>query len=222
MSRSCLGTSSPKATHFAPPSGIYGSRTIRNDKRWVSNFPAIGSNQVASDTNNNGSGNNNNSLSDDQLPAASSSPLNTEDVSQVQTTEAPKGSVVFPQKDTSLSPDSKSKMKGSPLTAREKLRAARIRGRNVEAKAPKPELRRSLLDSLMEIEKGKMRSGLPKAPADMFEDSNRTLPKQGLVFEFPGGIDVFFVVVSFVFICTVMFGTTYIVWKVGAIHFNEY
>lgn len=78
-----------------------------------------------------------------------------------------------------------------------------------------------VLDALRESDRGK-KKGLPEAPGNMFDDSKRGLPQQGFTFQFPGGNDLFIIVFSFVFISTVMFATTYIVWKVGAIHFNEY
>lgn len=112
-------------------------------------------------------------------------------------------------------------IKRSPLTARERLRAARVLSRYTESKASKPELGSKLLDALKESDKGK-RSGLPEAPANLFDDSKRGMPKPGWTFEFPGGFDLFLIVFSFVFISTVMFATTYIVWKLGGIHFNEY
>ena len=113
-------------------------------------------------------------------------------------------------------------VKRSPLTAREKLRAARVLSRYNESKASKPDLGSKLIEALRESEKGKKRSGLPEAPTNLFDDSKRGMPKPGWTFEFPGGFDVFLVAFSFIFISTIMFATTYIVWKVGAIHFNEY
>lgn len=106
------------------------------------------------------------------------------------------------------------------LTARERLRAARVLSRDSDqSKPPKSQMGRSVLDALRESEKGK--KGLPEAPANLLDDSKRGMPKKGLTFDFPGGLDLFLIAFSFVFISTVMFATTYIVWKVGAIHFNE-
>lgn len=114
-------------------------------------------------------------------------------------------------------------LKRSPLTVREKLRAARVLSRYTEPKASIPAtMGNKLLDALRESDKGKKRSGLPEAPTNIFDDSKRGMPKPGWTFEFPGGIDVFLIAVSFVLISTIMFATTYVVWKVGAIHFNEY
>ncbi|CAH9098204.1 unnamed protein product [Cuscuta europaea] len=116
----------------------------------------------------------------------------------------------------------KPSLRRSSLTAREKLRAARVLNRyNEPNTASKPMAGNKLFDVLREAEKGK-KKGLPEAPNNMLDDSKRGLPKAGLTFDFPGGSDVFLIVFSFVFISTVMFGTTYIVWKMGAIHFNEY
>ncbi|KAI3470900.1 hypothetical protein Pfo_027563 [Paulownia fortunei] len=117
---------------------------------------------------------------------------------------------------------SSSTLKRSPLTARERLRAARVLSRYTDSKPSKPELGSKLLEALRETDKGKKRPGLPEAPTNLFDDSKRGLPKQGWTISIPGGMDVFLIIFSFVFISSVMFATTYIVWKVGAIHFNEY
>ncbi|CAI9774916.1 unnamed protein product [Fraxinus pennsylvanica] len=117
---------------------------------------------------------------------------------------------------------SSSTQKRAPLTARERLRAARVLSRYTESKPSKPELGSKLLEALRESDKGKRRPSLPEAPSNMLDDSKRGLPNPGWTFEFPGGVDVFLVILSFVLISTVMFATTFIVWKVGAIHFNEY
>lgn len=115
-----------------------------------------------------------------------------------------------------------SAVKRASLTARERLRAARVLSRYTDSKPSKPELGSRLLDALQESDKGKKRPGLPQAPTNLFDDSKRGMPKEGWTIDLPGGMDVFFIAVSFVLISTVMFATTYIVWKVGAIHFNEY
>lgn len=143
--------------------------------------------------------------------------------SVVQASKVSNGSVTstnLQQEASSAIP--KPTVKRSPLTAREKLRAARVLSRYNESKASKPDLGSKLIEALRESEKGKKRSGLPEAPTNLFDDSKRGMPKPGWTFEFPGGFDVFLVAFSFIFISTVMFATTYIVWKVGAIHFNEY
>ncbi|KAL5996040.1 hypothetical protein ACLOJK_026113 [Asimina triloba] len=113
--------------------------------------------------------------------------------------------------------------KRSPLTARERLRAARVLSKyNTVSKPSKPDLGNKVLDALRASDGGKARSGLPQAPTNLFDDRKRGLPKQGWTFNFPGGNDLLLIIFSFVFISTVMFTTTYIVWKSGAIHFNEY
>ncbi|KAG9453522.1 hypothetical protein H6P81_006426 [Aristolochia fimbriata] len=112
--------------------------------------------------------------------------------------------------------------KKSPLTARERLKAARVLSRYADSKPSKSEMGSKVLDALRETEKGKKRSGLPEAPSNLFDDSKRGLPKPGLTFDFPGGNDLLPIIFSFVFISSVMFATTYVVWKAGAIHFNEY
>lgn len=108
-----------------------------------------------------------------------------------------------------------------PLTAREKLRAARVLSKYTEAKPSKSNSGSKIIDALRESDKGKKRSRLPEAPSNLLDDSKRGMPKPGWTFDFPGGPDLFFIIVSFVTISTIMLGTTYLVWKVGAIHFNE-
>ncbi|XP_071734395.1 uncharacterized protein [Rutidosis leptorrhynchoides] len=115
--------------------------------------------------------------------------------------------------------------KRSKLTAREKLKAARVRSRDSEPKpVKKPELGSKVLEALRESDRvtGRKRSGLPEAPVNLLDDSKRGMPKKGLTFELPVGWDVFLIILSVVTISTIMFTTTYVVWKVGAIHFNEY
>ncbi|KAJ7963946.1 Differentiation-associated protein 1, putative isoform 1 [Quillaja saponaria] len=123
---------------------------------------------------------------------------------------------------SAVSSNTKSIRKRSPLTARERVRAARVLSRYTESKSSKSNMGSTVLDALKESDRGKKRSRLPEAPTNLFDDSKRGMPKQGLTFQFPGGFDLFVIVFSFVFISTIMFATTFFVWKVGAIHFNEY
>ena len=69
---------------------------------------------------------------------------------------------------------------------------------------------------------GRKRFGLPEAPTNMLDDSKHGMPKNGLTFELPVGWDVFLIILSVTVISTIMFTTTLVVWKMGAIHFNEY
>ncbi|XP_066388223.1 uncharacterized protein [Miscanthus floridulus] len=129
--------------------------------------------------------------------------------------------------------------KRAPLTARERLRAARVLGKYAEpsakgsssssSKSAKPEFGSGVLDALREADAkkggaggGRRGSRLPEAPGNLFDDSKRGMPKEGWTFELPFGVDVFLVLVSFTLITTIMFGTAFLVWKLGAIHFNEY
>ncbi|XP_010427406.1 PREDICTED: uncharacterized protein LOC104712251 [Camelina sativa] len=136
-----------------------------------------------------------------------------------------------PSSDSSSKPASESVESGSngsakkaPLTARERLKAARVLSRYTEAtpKPSKPKMGSQLLDVLKESDKKtKRKPGLPEAPTNMLDDSRRGMPKNGLTFDLPGGSDILIIAFSFVFISTVMFATTFLVWKLGAIHFNE-
>ncbi|WVZ56598.1 hypothetical protein U9M48_007099 [Paspalum notatum var. saurae] len=130
--------------------------------------------------------------------------------------------------------------KRAPLTARERLRAARVLGKYAEPSAKgsasssskpgnKPEFGSGVLDALREADAkkagpggGRRGSRLPEAPGNLFDDSKRGMPKEGWTFELPFGVDVFLVLVSFTLITSIMFGTAFLVWKLGAIHFNEY
>jgi hypothetical protein len=47
------------------------------------------------------------------------------------------------------------------------------------------------------------------------------MPKDGWAFELSFRVDVFLVLVSFTLITTIMFGTAFLIWKLGTIHFNE-
>ncbi|CAA7060423.1 unnamed protein product [Microthlaspi erraticum] len=114
--------------------------------------------------------------------------------------------------------------KRAPLTARERLRAARVLSRYTEAtpKPSKPKMGSQILEVLKESDKKSNRKpGLPQAPTNMLDDSKRGMPKNGLTFDLPGSADILIIAFSFVFISTVMFATTFLVWKLGAIHFNE-
>ncbi|KAK1265652.1 hypothetical protein QJS04_geneDACA010622 [Acorus gramineus] len=93
-----------------------------------------------------------------------------------------------PEKLDNVLPSAKqSVVKRSSLTAREKLRAARVLSKYTQSKPSKSEPGRKILDALRENDKGKSRSGLPEAPSNMFDDGKRGMPKQGLTFDFPGG-----------------------------------
>ncbi|GER44384.1 P-loop containing nucleoside triphosphatehydrolases superfamily protein [Striga asiatica] len=87
--------------------------------------------------------------------------------------------------------------KRAPLTARERLRAARVLNRYNDSKPIKTGLGSNLLEALRDSdnEGNRKRSGLPEAPTNLFDDSKRGLPKEGWTINLPG---------------------------VGAIHFNEY
>ncbi|KAJ6429280.1 hypothetical protein OIU84_020833 [Salix udensis] len=160
------------------------------------------------------------SIFDNQLPAMNTSIEDSPVGNNVGEESGPQTSGA--SNSSTISADMKSRPKRSPLTARERLKAARVIRRRTESKTSKPEMGRKVLDALRESDKGKKNSGLPEAPENLFDDSKRGMPKEGWTFQFPGGSELFFIAVSFVLISTIMFATTYIVWKVGAIHFDEY
>ncbi|XP_041027339.1 uncharacterized protein LOC121267502 isoform X3 [Juglans microcarpa x Juglans regia] len=214
VSRYCVGTSVPKVTQFASFPGKLGSRSLVKDERWSFSLSVADSDSATTKTSDEGFANAENEQSQAGANKESGS----------QASEASNGSTFSSdlKQETSSSPNLQSTPKRSPLTAKERLRAARVLNRYMESKATKSEMGSKVLDALRASDGGKKRSGLPEAPTNLFDDSKRGMPKQGLTFEFPGGFDLFIIAFSFVFISTVMFATTYIVWKVGAIHFNEY
>ncbi|CAK9135804.1 unnamed protein product [Ilex paraguariensis] len=219
-----------KATHLPSSSEKVRLRRLIKGKNWGSRLLVANGDRVATDTSDKDFKNAEKSISDGGSSAVNLQSLDSRTKeSQLQTSSEaelrPQASDV--SNGPVVSSDSKqdtssASVKRSSLTAREKLRAARVLSRYTEPKASKPELGSRVLEALRESDRGKKRSGLPEAPTNLFDDSKRGMPKAGLTFDFPGGVDAFVIAFSFVFISTVMFATTYIVWKVGAIHFNEY
>nr|XP_043632175.1 uncharacterized protein LOC122603515 [Erigeron canadensis] len=199
--RMCLGASINKARHYSSPSRtLLFSRPIHT--RNGASLLVANSDRLATET----------------------SDKTTESEPVSKTPEPSNGSVSASEPTTSDT-DVNTLPKRSKLTAREKLKAARVRSRDSEPKAAKKqELGSTVLEALRESDRvtGKKRSGLPEAPGNLLDDSKRGMPPKGLTFELPVGWDVFLIILSVVVISTIMFTTTYIVWKVGAIHFNEY
>ncbi|KAG5239992.1 Differentiation-associated protein [Salix suchowensis] len=89
--------------------------------------------------------------------------------------------------------------------------------RRTESKTSKSEMGRKVLDALRESDKGKKNSGLPEALKTCLMTASEGCQRRDGPFNFQG-FRTLFIVVSFVLISTIMFATTYIVWKVGAIH----
>lgn len=199
VSGSCVSCPTPRKLQVSSPVIALNSRQIRTPKHGQLRLSVAESDNITTNIETDASAN----------PEKSVPPLEAENNKNLPTSSTPSPS--SPAKRTSL-------------TAREKLRAARVLSRYNETKgtASKAAMGSKLLDALKESDKGKKNKGLPEAPTNLFDDSKRGMPKKGLTFNFPGGFDLFVIVFSFVFISTVMFATTYIVWKVGAIHFNEY
>ncbi|KAA8534050.1 hypothetical protein F0562_031567 [Nyssa sinensis] len=234
VSRSGIRTSLLKVNHFTYPLGMVGLRKFMKGKKGGLCLLVADGDHIATDTSDESSGNAERAYSDAtssavNLPLSDSQTRDsqfqssTEMESGSQNPEVSNGSITSSDlKQNTSTADIKSTPKRSPLTAREKLRAARVLSRYSESKASKSELGSKVLEALRESDRGKKRSRLPEAPTNLLDDSKRGMPKAGLTFEFPGGVDMFVIIFSFVFISTVMFATTFIVWKVGAIHFNEY
>ncbi|KAK7387465.1 hypothetical protein VNO78_28292 [Psophocarpus tetragonolobus] len=226
-SRYFVGASLPKSTQFTPFLVVSRSRKLVKERKFGRCFSVADSDQLAADNSSSKDLDNaENSLVNDQL--ASMNPpdedfqfqarVNAESGSQ--TLQASNGSINQKQ-GSAASPKSQSAAKRPPLTARERLKAARVISQYTQSKASKPDMSTRVLEASKQSDRGKKKSGLPEAPTNLFDDSKRGL-STGFTFQFPASSDLFIIVFSFVLISTVMFATTYIVWKVGAIHFNEY
>nr|AFK40978.1 unknown [Lotus japonicus] len=211
-----VGASFSKATQMTPLSVMSRSRMLVKEKRFGHCFSVADSDQLAAATGSKDSG-------DDAENSPSVNPA--DETFQLEAeTNVESGSPTSDDSNGSIDQKEGSETSSATKrTARDRLRAARVLSRYKDSsKETKPEMGKSVLDAFKESEKGKKRSRLPEAPSNLLDDSKRGMPKQGLTFDLPGGSDLFFIVFSFVFISTVMFATTYLVWKVGAIHFNEY
>ncbi|RZC84517.1 hypothetical protein C5167_047303 [Papaver somniferum] len=232
LARPYGGGSTSKTEYVTASSGLcFGSRKGIKYGRFGFILSASSSNQVAADTADKGSSGSEKDVANEQLLAASSLAENIQLKSSpkaeqgLQTTGSSNGSPVTTDEAKETTPSAKSP-KRSSLTAREKLRAARVLSRNnTDSKPPskKSVLGSKVLDALRESdrESGKKRMGLPEAPSNMLDDSRRGMPKQGLTWDLPGGNELFFIIFSATFIGTLMFATAFVVWKVGAIHFND-
>ncbi|XP_047151507.1 uncharacterized protein LOC124823361 isoform X1 [Vigna umbellata] len=229
-SRYSVGASLPKATRFTPFSVVSRSRKLVKERRFGHCLPVADSDQLAADNNITEEFDNaENSPTSDQLSSLNppdenfqlQAKVDAESVSK--TLDSSNGSINQEQGSSSAAASSKSQSatKGASLTARERLKAARAGNRNPQSKASKADMSSRVLEASKQSDKGKRKSGLPEAPTNLFDDSKRGL-STGFTFQFPGGSDLFLIVFSFVLISSIMFATTFIVWKVGAIHFNEY
>eukprot|EP00252_Welwitschia_mirabilis_P022305 TRINITY_DN599_c0_g1_i1.p1 TRINITY_DN599_c0_g1~~TRINITY_DN599_c0_g1_i1.p1 ORF type:complete len:257 (-),score=38.59 TRINITY_DN599_c0_g1_i1:70-840(-) len=79
---------------------------------------------------------------------------------------------------------------------------------------------KNILEVLKESDKFQKR-GKPVEPSDLFTDPKRSSKTEKAI-EFKFEAPQLFVLVSFFLISSLMFGTVYIVWKLGAIHYNEF
>ncbi|TQD91162.1 hypothetical protein C1H46_023245 [Malus baccata] len=193
VSKVSVGASIPAATtQFTSFFGTFGQSRRMSEKRWGLCLSVADSNQLTTGTGDKAS-ETTASSPDDRLPAVdstSSAQFQTSviDQSGPQTSEPPNGSLDSSNpKEASQSPDVQPKSKRSPLTARERLRAAKVLSRYTDSKPSKNSARgKNVLDALRDSERGKKRSGLPEAPTNIFDDSKRGMPKQGLTWDFPG------------------------------------
>ncbi|CAA0816867.1 Unknown protein [Striga hermonthica] len=127
-------------------------------------------------------------LNSNDEPSSSVAP-NIKENRLLQNNEASQSSngPVYP--DPSLSaPNPSLTSKRAPLTARERLRAARVLNRYNDSKPTKTGLRSNFLEALRnsDNEGNRKRSGLPEAPSNLFDDSKKGLPKEGWTINLPG------------------------------------
>ncbi len=73
-----------------------------------------------------------------------------------------------------------------------------------------------------EVEGKTTKFGQPIVPKNIFEDTRRT-PEEIAAdkFQFQLSTDALLLGLSFVLVIALMLATAYLVWKVGAIHYNE-
>lgn len=190
------------------PSGPVGLKQSTRGKRLRFLLVAAGGDNITTE------------ISDKDSKSIEASSDNLSDVNSSRSGETEVSNGDISSTDANQKPSSN--VKRASLTARERLRAARVLSRYTESKPAKPVLGSRLLDALQQSDKGKKRPGLPQAPSNMLDDNKRGMPKEGWTIELTSGMDVFYVILSFVLISTIMFATTFLVWKLGAIHFNEY
>ncbi|KAJ7514558.1 hypothetical protein O6H91_23G049700 [Diphasiastrum complanatum] len=83
--------------------------------------------------------------------------------------------------------------------------------------------RQRVLDALRQSEKGGKltKFGQPVVPSNLF-DEPKSSEAGSEPFQFSFNRGQLFLVFSFLLISSLMFGTAFLVWKVGAIHYNEY
>ncbi|KAK2388066.1 hypothetical protein QL285_061783 [Trifolium repens] len=217
-SRYSVGASFPKATQNTPFFVTSTTRMFVKEKRFGKCFSVANSDQLSADASKKDIDSATNSPVNDQLKSTNPPDETSKLQAQVNAEQTPEGS-----NGSVASPKSQSVTTRSSQKVRERIKAARVLNQSKEPKISKPDIGSSVLAAFREGDKGKKkrRSGLPEAPGNLFDDRKRGMPKAGLTFDFPGGNDLFLIIFSFVFISTVMFGTTFIVWKVGAIHFND-
>eukprot|EP00249_Psilotum_nudum_P004770 c18270_g1_i1 orf=248-1084(+) len=82
---------------------------------------------------------------------------------------------------------------------------------------------KSLVEAIKQSEReGKTtKFGEPIVPKNLFDDLER-IPSDEMKIDFSLNRGQFVIILSFLIIISIMLGTTFFVWKVGGIHFNEY
>lgn len=129
-----------------------------------------------------------------------------------------------PQTFSPKPPSSQGSPFSSPLAGTEKLKGSKpsvfLDSRAGGAfKQPGP---KGLLDSLRQSENTTTKFGQPIVPTNLFDEPDKLTAEDKKRFDFTFNAGQLFLVFSFLTIIGVMLGTAYLVWKVGAIHYNEY
>ncbi|XWS56754.1 hypothetical protein CRYUN_Cryun09bG0112500 [Craigia yunnanensis] len=156
---------------------MYGSGARIQQKRWGLCLSVANSDRLAMNSSVKGSGDAERLVSDYQVSAVNPPSLdshsNVDNESHSQTSEASNGSMVSSnlKQEASSSSNLQSTTKKVPLTAIERLRAARVLSHYAESKPSKAEMGSKVLDAMRESDKGKKRSRLPEAPTNLFDDS---------------------------------------------------
>eukprot|EP00250_Pteridium_aquilinum_P034894 c8278_g1_i1 orf=270-1214(+) len=120
-------------------------------------------------------------------------------------------------------PSSQGSPFGSPQAGAEKLKGAKpsvfLDSRAGGFKEPGP---KNLLDTLRQSDGSRStKYGQPIVPTNLFDEPDKLTPEERK-FEFSFSAGQLVLIFSFLTIISIMLGTSFLVWKVGGIHYNEF
>ncbi|MCO5569161.1 hypothetical protein L7F22_022882 [Adiantum nelumboides] len=121
-------------------------------------------------------------------------------------------------------PNSQGSPFSSTLTGTEKLKGAkpsvfldsRVGGAFKEPGS------KTLLDTMRQSDNNTKKFGQPGLPRNLFDEPEKLTAEDNKRFDFTLNIGQLALIFSFLTIICVMLGTAFLVWKVGAIHYNEF